>query len=365
MPSELRRRTPEELLRAVQAEEEAAVPRGRLKIFLGYASGVGKSFRMLDEARRRKARGEDVVVGGFQRAVPEDVAALLRNIEVIAPIAAGDRAAINLEAILRRHPAVCVIDGLAYDNPPGSRHATRWEDVRELLKAGISVITSVNIQYIAEVREQVEAISGKHVCETVPVEFIKSADEIELVDAPPPEEPLEWAPEARLDAERRQQRLSKLRELTLVLAAEVVDQELTTYLESHGIAQHYGTQERLLVCITPRANIRAMVDTARIMADRFHGELIVAYVQQAQISEADQAALDGKLEIARAARAQIEILDGEDPIETILDFARSRHITQLFIGHTQRSGVGTRLWGDPVDKLIRGSRGMDVRIFPQ
>jgi two-component system sensor histidine kinase KdpD len=319
---------------------------------------------MLDEARRRKARGEDVVVGGIQPAVPADVEAVLRNIEVITPIASEGRPAIDLKALLRRHPSVCVIDGLAYDNPPGSRHATRWEDVQELLEAGISVITSVNIQYIAELREEVEAITGKHVNETVPVAFIKSADEIELVDAPP-EEPLERSPGERPDAERRQQQFSKLRELTLVLAAEVVDQELTAYLQSHGIEQHYGTQERLLVCITPRANIRAMIDTARIIADRFHGELIVAYVQQAQISVADQAALDDKLEIARAARAQIEILDGEDPIETILEFARSRHITQLFIGHSQRSGIGPRLWGDPVDKLIQGSRGMDVRIFPQ
>ena len=363
MHSELRRRTPEDLLREVQAEE-AAVTRGRLKIFLGYASGVGKSYRMLDEARRRKGRGEDVVVGGIQPAVPPDVEALLRNVEAIAPAANAGRPTIDLQALLRRHPSVCVIAGLAYDNPPGSRHATRWEDVRELLQAGISVITSVNIQYIAELREGVEAITGKHVTETVPVDFIKSADEIELVDAPP-EEPLEHAPEERQDAEKRQQRLSKLRELTLVLAAEVVDQELTKYLESHGIEQHFGAQERLMVCITPRANIRAMIDTARVIADRFHGELIVAYVQQAQISVADQAALDEKLEIARAARAQIEILDGEDPIETILEFARSRHITQLFIGHSQRSGMGTRLWGDPVDKLIRGSRGMDVRVFPQ
>ena len=225
MPSELRRRTPEDLLREVQAEE-AAVSWGRLKIFLGYASGVGKSYRMLDEARRRKARGEDVVVGGIQPAVPEDVEAILRNLEVIVPISTGDRPIIDLQALLRRHPSVCVIDGLAYDNPPGSRHATRWEDVRELLEAGISVITSVNIQYVAELREDVEAITGKHVTETVPVAFIKSADEIELVDAAP-EEPLGPAPDEHPDAERRQQRLSKLRELTLVLAAEVVDQELT------------------------------------------------------------------------------------------------------------------------------------------
>jgi two-component system, OmpR family, sensor histidine kinase KdpD len=119
------------------------------------------------------------------------------------------------------------------------------------------------------------------------------------------------------------------------------------------------------VCITPRANINDMIESARIIAERFHAELIVAYVHQPQISASDQAALDQKLELARAAGARIEMLDGEDPVDAILDFARSRGITQLFIGHSQRSGILPRLLGNPVDELIRRSSGMDVRVFPQ
>jgi two-component system sensor histidine kinase KdpD len=352
MAGGLRRRTPEELLIEAQAEERPA-RRGYLKIFLGYASGVGKSFRMLDEARRRRERGQDVVVGGIQPKMPPDVAALLSQLEVIPLKPMAGARAIDVEAILRRRPTVCVIDGLAYNNPPGARNPTRWQDVEELLDAGIKVIGSVNVQYVAELREQVEPITGKHVTETVPMAFVKSADEIEIMDAPA-EEPGD-----------RQQRLSRLRELALVLAADVVDQQLLQYLERHGIKQAPGAHERILVCITPRANVREMMEAARTIAARFHAELTAAYVRQDQISPADRAVLEEKLSIARACGASIEILEGEDPVSAILDFARSRGITQLFIGHSQRVGLGPRLWGNPVEKLIRNSRGMDVRVFPQ
>lgn len=362
MPSEMRRKTPEEILREVQAEE-AAAGKGHLKIFLGYASGVGKSFRMLDEARRRHERGQDVVVGAVQPQMTQEVEALLKNLEVIPLKTVGGGVAIDVATLVRRRPAVCFVDGLAYDNPPGLRNPTRWQDVQDLLGAGIKVIASINIQYVAELAAQVEAITGKHVTETVPVSFIQSADEIEIVDAPP-EEPLERSPEQRVEAERREQRLSKLRELALVLAADVVDHQLTDYLERHGIHQQFGAHERILVCITPRANVGEMIETARTIADRFHGELIAAYVSQPQISRSDQAALEAKLEMARAAGARIEILDGEDAVGALLEFAKSRGVTQLFIGHSQREGAWSRIWGNPVDKLIRRSRGMDVRVFP-
>ena len=170
-------------MRQVEAEESQSES-GRLKIFLGYASGVGKSYRMFDEARRRRSRGQDVVIGGVQSAMPPDVLNLLKTIEVIPSKHADGTAVIDVERILARHPAVCVVDGLAYDNPPGSRNAFRWQDVEELLRAGIAVIGSINIQYIDELRERVEAITGKHVTQTVPVSFIKRADEIVVVDAP-------------------------------------------------------------------------------------------------------------------------------------------------------------------------------------
>jgi two-component system sensor histidine kinase KdpD len=287
----------------------------------------------------------------------------LSKLEVIPLLTVGRQTIVDLPALLRRHPSVCVIDGLAYNNPSGSLHATRWQDVEALLHAGITVIASINIQYVDELRDQVESITGKSVKETVPEAFIRSAEEIEIVDAPAQESP-DRAPDPDF-LRRRQTQLSRLRELTLVLAADVVEQQLGIYLERNGISEQYGMQERILVCITPRANVGEMIEMARMIADRFHGELIAAYVPQARISPADQAVLDEKLAIARAAGARIEILEGEDFIEAIVDFVQARRVTQVFMGHSQRTGIRWRIWGSPVDKLIRRLRGVDVRVFPQ
>jgi two-component system, OmpR family, sensor histidine kinase KdpD len=359
MNREMRRKTPDELLREIQAEEPSQ--KGHLKLFLGYASGVGKSFRMLDEARRRRERGQDVVIGAVQPKVSPDIQKLLDKIEIVPLKKYRTGTAMDIDAIKRRRPAVCIIDGLAFNNPQGFRNPTRWQDAQELVCSGIKVIASINIQYVEELREQVEEITGKHVTATVPTSFITSADEIEIVDAPP-EEPIERSPEQQVDAEKRQQQLSILREMTLVLAADVVDHQLSDYLAKHGIHQNFGAQERILVCLTPRANVNEMIEVARKTADRFHGELIVASVKQSKISAADDAALEEKLTFAKSAGAQIEILEGEDPVKSLVDFAKSSGITQLFIGHSQSSRKWP--WSDPVDRLIRLSRGMDIRIFP-
>jgi two-component system, OmpR family, sensor histidine kinase KdpD len=358
-----RRKSPDELLREVEVEGVAAVRKGHLKIFLGYASGVGKSFRMLDEARRRRERGQNIVIGAIQPKLSPEVENLLPALEIIPLKTVDGGTAIDVEAIVRRRPAVCVIDGLACDNPAGARHSARWQDVRELLDAGIKVITSINVQYVAELRDQIQEITGKEITDTVPGWFIKSADEIEIVDAPA-EEPMTRSPEEEVEARRRQERFARLRELALVIAADVVDFQLNQYLESQGIQQRFGAHERILVCITPRANLAEMLEEARIVAERFHGELIVAYVQQPEISKADQLALDSRLALARAAGAPFEILKGDDPAEALLEYARAHGVTQLFVGHSHRGGLA-RLRGSPLDKLIWGGHGMDVRVFPQ
>jgi two-component system sensor histidine kinase KdpD len=356
------RKTPEELLREAESHD-AAIKKGYLKIFLGYASGVGKSFRMLDEARRRRERGQDVVVGAVQPHAPPEVDRLLTKLEVIPLKPIGGGTAVDLEALLARHPDVCFIDGLAYDNPLGSGNATRWEDAKELVQAGIKVIASINIQYVSELRERIEAITGKQVTQTVPISFIKSADEIEIVDAPALESLAHSSPD-HAAGDRRQQQIPKLREMALVLTADVVDHQLSKYLESHGIKQQFGAQERILVCITPSSNIQEMLETAQIITQRFHGELYAVHVNRPKMSAADRAALEDRLTIARATGAQVEILEGPDPVNRILEFARARHVTQLFIGHSGHSRFWSRIQGSPADKLIRHSRGMDVRIFP-
>ncbi|MGP0074675.1 MAG: sensor histidine kinase KdpD [Bryobacteraceae bacterium] len=362
MPSAIRRRSPEELLQQVQAEEDYE-RRGRLKVFLGYASGVGKSYRMLDEGRRRKERGQDVVVGAIQPKTSPESEAVLSKLEVIPLREVDGVRVMDTPAILKRHPSVCLVDGLAYDNPPGSKHTSRWEDVNELLDAGISVITSVNIQYIDELRERVQRITGKHVTQTVPRSFLNSADEIVVVDAPPEMCIARDGPVPGGSA-GPEQRLSELREITLLLAADVVDKQLEAYLRRNGIPQTFGAQERILVCITPRANAAPMIASGKRNSDRFHGDLTVAYVRQAEISANDQEALERNLAIARAAQAHIEILDGQDPIETLLKFAHEHGITQIFVGHSTREQWWERFTGTPLDRLIRGANDIDVRVFP-
>jgi two-component system sensor histidine kinase KdpD len=346
-------RDPDALLRQIEAAERAE-RRGRLKIFLGYASGVGKSFRLFDEGRRRRARGEDVVVGATQPTVPAELQEVMRTLEAIPMRDAGGVPLIDVDAVLARQPKLCIIDGLAYDHPPGSRHAKRYQDVEELLEAGISVMTSINLAFIAEQQAFVASVVGTTRRETVPQAFIDSAEEVVVVDS---------APEAGTALESQQR--SQLRQRALLLIADVVDRQLEQYLHLHGFQSTWGTQERILVCMTPRANAAKMLASGRRNADRFHGELFAIYVMQSHLTDEDRLALDRNVTLARAQQANVETLEGRDPIRTILDYARAHGITQIFVGHNLRRGWRDRLGGTPLDRLIRDAEGIDVRVFPQ
>ncbi len=335
-----RRPNPDELLRRVQAEERRK-QRGRLKVFLGYAPRVGKSLRMFDEGRRRKSRGQDVVVAALQDRVTENVSELVRGFEVI-PAAAG---AINLAAVFRRNPQVCLIDELAYDNPRGSRNAERWQDVEEILHQGIAVITAINLQHIREQQDAVEAVTGKRAAQSVPTAFLHAAEEIEVVDA---------TPESVMGEART---LAELRELALLLAADVVDRQLREYLDSHGVSAGWGTQERILVCLTPRSNAAEMLASGQRNARRFHGALLAVSVEQPGIGTADQERLQRHLALAREMGAEVHCLKSADFAEAILAFAHEQRITQLFLGHSLRAR-------SPVERLIHAAEDFDVRLFP-
>jgi two-component system sensor histidine kinase KdpD len=354
---------PEALLRQVQAEDRAA-QRGQLKIFLGYSSGVGKSFRLFDEGRRRRARGEDVVIAAMQPEVPEDIAEVIRGIEVVSTATVGGIPVIDVPAIRQRHPGVCLVDGVAYDNPPGSRHLKRYQDVQEIVEHGISVLTSINLEYIEEQQEFVRSVTGSAPTDTVPQSFIASADEVVVVDAPPEAVLEERDGEGLTLHARLARQLSQLRERALLLTADVVDRQLEAYLELHGIESTWGTQERILVCMTPRADATAMLASGRRNADRFHGELFAIYVNQPNLTPHDRVANDRNLKVARAERAHVDVLDGKDPVATILEYAREHGITQLFVGHNLRRDWRAHLRGSPLDRLIAGAEGMDVRVFP-
>ncbi len=354
---ERRRPDPDRLLKQVEAQERNTA-RGHLKIFLGYASGVGKSIRMLDEGRRRKLRGQDVVIAAIQPSQSSDVRRIVESIEVIPPRIVNGVSSIDVAALLKRHPSVCLIDGLAYNNPPGSKHPHRWQDVEELREAGISVITSINLQYIAERQRQIEAIRGKSVSDSVPESFIRTADEIEVVDATP-----EYCASRSIEGDEQRQ-LSELREIALVLAADVVDHQLEEFMQHEGGAQIYGAHERILVCVTPRSSAKEMIRRARRQADRFHGDLYVVYVEQDHLDGPDRLLIRENLDCAHEAKARVELLSGEDAIETILDFARQHGITQIFVGHSNQTGWAGRFRPNPVERLIMEADGIDVRIFP-
>jgi two-component system, OmpR family, sensor histidine kinase KdpD len=359
-PSRAGRPDPDELLRHVQAAEHAA-RRGHLKIFLGYSSGVGKSFRMLDESRRRRRRGEDLVIAALQAALPPEVAAIASALEQIPTLEVGDARVIDVLAVLRRRPQVCLVDGLAHDNPEGSRHAHRYEDVQEILDAGIAVVSSLNLEFIAEEQDFIEQVTGRRRTTLVPQAFVDMADEVVIVDAP-------HAPEASDpfagDGAWREQQLGQLRERALLLTADVVERQLESYLELHGVESTWGTQERILVCMTPRANGGAMLASGRRNADRFHGELLAVYVNQQNLTDEDRSALARNVLLARAQEARVEILEGRDPIRAILEFARAEGVTQLYVGHNLQRNWRALLTGSLLDRLIDEADGMDVRVFP-
>jgi two-component system sensor histidine kinase KdpD len=344
---DLCRPSPDELLRQIQAQENHE-GRGRLKIFLGYAPRVGKSERMFDEGRRRLKRGQDVVIGAIQTKGSAELERTIAEFEVIP---GGD--AVNVEAILARHPQVCLIDELARDNPPGSRFNQRWRDVEELLSHGINVVSAINLQHVREQQDAVERITGRRSSHSVPVSFVNLADELVIVDVPAEEATSNLTPD----------QLGQLRELALLLAAQVVEEQLQRYMDAHGIHQSWGTQERILVCITPRSSARAMLESGARSTLRFHGQMFALYVKQGDLSREAEEALRQNLDYARKLGAEVHVLDGADPIAVILNFAVEQRITQVYIGHTQHAAW--KFWErNPVDRLIQAAEGIDVRLFP-
>ena len=364
MQEDLRRRTPDELLAEIEREERRK-RRGKLKLFLGYASGVGKSFQMLDEGRRRRERGEDVVACALQSNYPPDVQAIVDQLEVIPTIVSDCGEAIDSPMVIERHPEVVLIDGLAYDNPPECKNPHRWQDVEQLLNAGISVLTTVNVQYLENLQDEVERITGKRAPYIIPREFVnKSADEITLVDAPSEESVLGGIEDssARL-AEKH--KLSRLRELALLVAASVVDRQLESYLRSQGTEQTWGVQERILVCVTAESDATEMLESGRRNADRFQGEFYVLYFRDKPLSKEKQDRLEKNLQHARELGASVHTLTDSDAVTAILEFATQCGITQIFVGRSSTPpDFWTRMRGSLAVRLIRAAEAIDVVVYP-
>ncbi len=337
------RPNPDELLRQIESRERLAA-RGRLKIFLGYAPNAGKSDRMFDEAHRRRSRGQEVVVANWGNATKPHHGPDRGRGQILPNL--------PIHQIASRKPEICLFDQMAHRNSPEASKAHRWEDALALTELGITVIGALNLQHIAEYQDAVEKITGRRAADSVPLSFIQAADEIVLVDIPPDRSTLP------------PRQISELRELALLVAADVVEHQLQSYMDDHGIHQGWGIQERILVCITAGGDARPMLDSASRSAKRFHGHLLAVTVLQPDLNRAAEETLQGYLDYARRLDAEVHMLPpAGDPIGAIIQFAREHRATQLFAGHTRQSRW--RFWAPSnIDRLIQASEGMDVRLFP-
>jgi two-component system sensor histidine kinase KdpD len=372
------RPNPDALLARVSADE-ARERRTRFKIFFGFAPGVGKTYRMLQVARDLVAEGVDVVIGAVETHGRYDTAGLALGLEVLPRRALPHRGRVleefDLDAALARRPKILLLDEIAHTNAPGSRHAKRWQDVLELLAAGIEVYTTVNVQHVESLNDVVAQITHVQVRETVPDSILERADEIELVDIAP-EELLErlregkvYLPEqAALAREHffKRGNLLALRELALRRMAERVDADVLAYREAHGVEATWHTAERVLVCVGPSPDSARLVRAGRRIAAGLRAPWVVAVVEatgRPPLGEEDRARLESHLRLAESLDAEVARLSGVRVADAVLDYARRRNVTRIVLGKPRHPRWRDRLRGSLVDEIIRGSGDIDVNVI--
>jgi two-component system sensor histidine kinase KdpD len=375
---ETKRPDPDELLARVQ-QQEAHSHRGRLKIFFGAAAGVGKTYAMLETAQSRKAEGVDVIVGYVEPHNRPETEALLVGLEVIPPRLVEYRGTqlreFDLDAALARKPALILVDELAHTNAPGSRHAKRWQDVEELLDAGISVYTTVNVQHLESLNDVIAQITGTIVRETIPDSILEAADEVEMVDVSPDEllirlrEGKVYLPQQAEQAIRkffRKGNLMALRELALRRTAERVDDQMQVYRQDKAIAQVWPAGERIMVCISSSPLASRLVRAAKRMATGLHAEWITAYVETprtASLSEADRNRVIHTLRLAEQLGADTVTLTGHNVTEEILSYAHKQNVTKIIVGKPIHPAWRDLLFGSVLNDFVRKSGSIDVYVI--
>ncbi|HEX9441767.1 MAG TPA: universal stress protein [Roseiflexaceae bacterium] len=361
---------PDALLARVQAEE-AGPAQGCLKIFFGASAGVGKTYAMLQAAHEQCAAGVDVVGGYIETHRRPETEALVHDIEVLPRCKIEYRGAtleeFDIDAALARHPQLILVDELAHTNAPESRHPKRWQDVVELLDAGINVYTTVNVQHIESLNDVVAQITGVIVRETVPDRIVEQADEVELIDLTP-DDLLQRLKEGKVylpqQAERavqnffRKGNLIALRELALRRTADRVDVQMQHYRHDHAIAQTWPTNERLLVGVSPGPLSVRLVRAARRMAQAMRAQWIVVAVETHKTMRLPEAARDQLAQTLRLAEqlgAETVMLSGQSASETILSYAHTRNVTKIVVGKPARPRWKEIVFGSTVDELVRRS----------
>ena len=373
-----RRPDPDELLARVK-EAETRQARGKLKIFFGAAAGVGKTYAMLEAARGQRAQGIDVVVGWVDTHGRVETEALLGGLEILPRRAVEYRGTalkeFDLDAALGRRPALMLVDELAHSNAPGSRHAKRWQDVLELLDAGINVYSAMNVQHVESLNDVVAKITGVIVRETVPDSIFQHTDELELIDLSPDDllhrlrDGKIYIPEQAREAVDnffRKGNLIALRELALRVTAQHVDAEMRHYMRDHAIRQTWPVRERLLVCIGPSPSSIRLVRAAKRMAEGLGAEWIVAYVETPAQVRLPQEARDRVAQTMRLAEqlgAEVHTLTGQRMSDEILAFARSRNVSKIVVGKPERPLWRRIAMGSIVDTIVQGSGEIDVYVI--
>jgi two-component system sensor histidine kinase KdpD len=372
------RPNPDALLRRLAADD-AQRARGRLKVFFGASPGVGKTYAMLESARAKRAEGVDVVIGWVETHGRAETAALAEGLERLPALQVEYRGVtlreFDLDAALARKPALLLLDELAHTNAPGVRHAKRWQDALELLEAGISVHTTLNVQHVESLNDLVTQVTGVSVRETVPDRLLDEADEVEFVDLPP-EELLErlaegkvYLPERAEQAVRgffRRGNLLALRELALRRTAEHVDAGVRDYRRDHAIEPTWPVAERLLVCVRPNPDSERLVRAARRLAARLKAEWIVACVEspeQPPLTPSERRALARTMKLAEELGAQTAVLGGESVSAAVLACARERNVSRIVLGKPAHSRWRDRLRGSLLDEIVRGSQGIEVHVL--
>ncbi|WP_433011994.1 DUF4118 domain-containing protein [Kribbella sp. CA-294648] len=352
--------------------------RGHLRIYLGAAPGVGKTYKMLDEAQRRRARGTDVVVGYVETHGREHTAAMLDGLEVVPRRIIDYRGAsfteLDVDAVLARRPEVVLVDELAHSNIPGSRNTKRWQDVDALLAAGIDVISAVNIQHLESINDVVEKITGVPQQETVPDRVVRAADQVELVDMTPEALRRRMAHgnvyaadkiDAALGNYFRVGNLSALRELALLWLADRVDAGLQQYRAEHDIDSTWEARERVIVALTGGPEGETLIRrAARIAARSSGGDLLAVHITRSDgLTGADPGALAQQRRLVESLGGSYHQVVGENVPEALLSFARAENATQLVLGGSRRSRLAALLTGPGIGaRSIRDSGDIDVHL---
>jgi two-component system sensor histidine kinase KdpD len=351
--------------------------RGDLRVYLGAAPGVGKTFAMLNEGRRRHDRGTDVVVGFVETHGRVRTLEQIGNLEVvprrILQYRGSEFEEMDIDAILARHPSVALVDELAHTNVPGSRNEKRWQDVEELLEAGIDVISTVNIQHLESVNDVVERITGVQQRETLPDEVVRRANQVELVDSTP--EALRrrmahgniYKPEkvdAALANYFRPGNLAALRELALLWVADKVDESLQQYMEDHGITAAWETRERVVVALTGAPGGEHLIRRASRIASRAKGDLLGVHVRAGEgLAGPPPGALERHRMLLDSLGGTYHEIAGGDASLALVDFARAERATQLVMGSSRRSRWSSLLRGSVINRVVRASGDIDVHII--